>query len=113
METTTLTLIAAAALTLGACADQRTANAPPPQVQRDTGNMAFPTPQPQGNISTSQGYQGGPRDVGNMAYPEPMRQGQVTPRGTSGARLAPTDTGNMAFPPPRASGTLRTSTPYE
>ena len=75
---------AAAVLTVSACA--------PPVGPRDTGNMAFPAPLPQGNISTTAGVRS--PDTGNMAFPAPLPQGNI---GTTMGVRAP-DTGNMAYP---------------
>lgn len=50
----------------------------------DTGDIAYPTPLPQGNIATTTiGRPTAPTDTGNMAYPTPMQQGNIgtcTPR---------------------------------
>lgn len=55
-----------------------TACAGNPNRPTDTGNMAYPTPVPQGNLGTSTtGRQRGPTDTGNMAYPAPLPQGNL------------------------------------
>jgi hypothetical protein len=51
-----------------------------------------------------------PTDTGNMAYPAPLPQGNVTTTTTSGSNK-PTDTGNMAFPAPAPAGTVSTTKP--
>ncbi len=43
----------------------------------DTGNMAYPTPLPQGDISTTATPGRGTPDTGNMAYPTPLPQGNL------------------------------------
>lgn len=97
MKRIAFTLAALGVVSLAAC------NQPPPP-QRDTGNMAYPRPLPQGNLSTT----AAPRsstDTGNMAYPTPSTTGQV---GTT-AGSATRDTGNMAYPAPRPSGRVGTT----
>lgn len=44
-----------------------------------------------------------PFDVGNMAYPEPLPQGEISARAVSGRTF---DTGNMAFPTPLPQGDI-------
>ncbi len=91
----------AAILALSAC------NAPSP---RDTGNMAYPAPVPQGNLATSTGPQSQRRpDTGSVTYPAPLPQGTVSTTTVGGSRT-PTDTGNMAYPAPLPSGNVGTTT---
>ncbi len=72
----------------------------------DTGNMAYPAPLPQGNVSTTTTTGvNRPTDTGNMAYPAPLPQGTLSTTTTQGPNR-PTDTGNMASPAPRATGTV-------
>ncbi len=73
----------AVALVLGVAACQN----PPPPVQQDTGNMAFPSPLPQGNISTTRTTGTGVPDTGNMAYPTPQAAGVL--RTTPTTRTTP------------------------
>ena len=72
----------------------------------DTGSAAFPTPLPQGNVSTTVI---GPQtpDTGNMAYPTPLPQGNVS--NTMPTSRTP-DTGNMAYPTPLPQGTVGSTT---
>ena len=73
----------------------------PFDLPRDVGNMAYPQPLPQGNLSTTATAGRLPRDTGNMAYPDPLPAGFV-------GRVVVTrqgfDTGNMAYPQPVAAG---------
>ena len=52
---------------------------PPPAATRagDTGSMAFPAPQPQGDVGSASTSARQPADTGNMAYPAPQPQGNV------------------------------------
>jgi hypothetical protein len=75
-------------------------NAP---VQRDTGNMAYPTPLPQGNLDTTRTGGIQTRDTGNMAYPTPLPQGNLDTTRVGGTTR---DTGNMAYPTPLPQGTI-------
>ena len=70
MKTTALMLAAALAAAAAMPAMAQTTQRP------DTGNMAYPTPVPQGNVGTTAT---GPRpaDTGNMAYPTPVPQGNL------------------------------------
>lgn len=72
---------------------------------RDTGNMAYPTPLPQGNIGSSTSTNR-PADTGNMAYPASVPQGNV---GSSAPSSRPADTGNMAYPAPLPQGNVGSS----
>ncbi len=72
----------------------------------DTGNMAYPTPVPQGNLSTTR--PGGAADTGSMGYPAPVPQGNIGTSATGGQR-GPTDTGNMAYPAPVPQGNVGTT----
>lgn len=94
MKTVSLSLAAAMAVGLAAPAFAQTT---PP---RDTGNMAYPAPLPQGNIGTTTTAPRGPTDTGNMAYPAPLPQGNVGTSTTTGPNR-PTDTGSMGTPAPR------------
>ena len=91
----------AALLAMSACA--------PVTQPRDTGNMAFPAPLPQGNVGPGLGTtaQRIP-DTGNMAYPAPLPQGNLSTTATGGPRR-PTDTGNMAYPAPVPAGNIGTT----
>ena len=78
----------------------------PAQAQpRDTGNMAYPAPLPQGNLTTTRTARPArPTDTGNMTPNTPSGPGgRVTTTTRGGTR--PTDTGNMTAPtqglPPR------------
>ncbi len=75
----------------------------------DTGNMAYPTPLPQGNIGSArpQGRQR-PTDTGSMGYPAPLPQGNIGTTRTQGPQR-PTDTGNMAYPTPVPQGNVGTT----
>lgn len=77
-------LAAASVLAISACTQ--------PTGPRDTGNMAFPTPLPQGTLGTTTGTRA--TDTGNMAYPTPLLQGNIAT--TTGVRTP--DTGGMASP---------------
>ncbi|MGI4940087.1 MAG: hypothetical protein ACRYHQ_05910 [Janthinobacterium lividum] len=78
---------------------QRPAQAP------DTGNMAYPTPVPQGNVGTSTVGRQVP-DTGSMAYPAPVPQGNI---GTTVVGPRTPDTGNMAYPAPVPQGNVGTT----
>ena len=69
------------------------------QAQNQTGNMAYPTPNPSGEVRIPAPTT---RDTGNMAYP--ASPGGVTVQGAT----AP-DTGNMATPTSRSSLTGRST----
>jgi hypothetical protein len=103
MKTTAIVFASGLALTLGlsACAPTPTSSQP-----RDVGNMAYPAPLPQGNVSTTMPAK--TTDTGNMAYPAPLTQGSV---GTTAATTPrrPTDTGNMAYPTPAPAGAVGTT----
>lgn len=73
----------------------------PTDQPRDVGNMAYPQPLPQGNLSTTLVEGRRPRDTGNMAYPEPLPEGVV---GRAAASRQAFDTGNMSYPPPLPAG---------
>ena len=107
MKVSALAYAAVVGLALAGCANPQQAS----QASRptDTGNMAYPTPQPQGNLDTTAvGRQ--PADTGNMAYPRPQPQGnlETTTVGRQ-RRRAPTDTGSMAFPRPLPQGNIGTT----
>lgn len=89
---------------LGCAAAGCTQPAPTPAALRptDTGSMAYPTPLPQGNLTTTGGGSLRPTDVGSMAYPTPQPQGNLNTTSTSG-QLSPTDTGSMADQSPQQS----------
>ena len=70
----------------------------------DTGNMAYPTPVPQGNVGTTVPSKQKP-DTGSAAYQTPTPQGNVGTTTTTGPRR-PTDTGNMAYPTPVPQGNV-------
>lgn len=70
----------------------------------DTGNMAYPAPRPQGNLSTTTaGGSRPPADTGNMVYPAPLPQGNLSTT-TTGVPRTPMDIGNMAYPAPATRG---------
>lgn len=74
----------------------------------DTGNMAYPTPVPQGNLGTTVTPRRAPRqapDTGSARYPAPQPQGNIGTTRTTGPQR-PTDTGNMAYPAPVPQGNL-------
>lgn len=73
----------------------------------DTGNMAYPTPVPQGNLGNTVTRRQAP-DTGSSRYQTPQPQGNVGTTRTTGARR-PTDTGNMAYPDPVPQGNLGTT----
>ena len=93
----------AALLGLAAC------NQPAPSTVRDTGNMAYPAPLPQGNVATTNTLQRTP-DTGSVAFPAPLPQGQVGTTRTGANPRRPTDTGNMAYPAPLPQGQVGTTT---
>lgn len=93
----------AAALVMGLAAPAFAQTTPP----RDTGNMAYPAPLPQGNIGTTTTTPRAPTDTGNMAYPAPLPQGNVGTTATTGPNR-PTDTGSMGTPAPRGGVTTPT-----
>ena len=98
----TISLLLATALTLAAAAPAKAQTTQRP----DTGNMAYPTPVPQGNVNTTTPGRQAP-DTGNMAYPTPVPQGNIGSAGTGG-RAA--DTGSAAFPTPVPQGNIGTTT---
>lgn len=105
MKVSALAFAAVVGLALAGCTNPQQAS----QASRptDTGNMAYPAPQPQGNLeNTTVGRQ--PADTGNMAYPRPQPQGQVGSSMPTGRRR-PTDTGSMAFPRPLPQGNVGTT----
>ena len=71
MKTFSLVGAAVLGLTLATSALAQSGRVP------DTGNMAYPTPLPQGNIGTTTTTGPNRPDTGNMAYPAPMPQGNV------------------------------------
>ena len=101
MKAFALILAAAGLLATVPALAQTTQRAP-----TDTGNMAYPTPVPQGNIGTTRVGPQAP-DTGNMAYPTPLPQGSTM--GNATAPRAP-DTGNMAYPAPVPQGNIGTTT---
>jgi hypothetical protein len=101
----TLSFAFAAALVLSAASP---AFAQTPSQPHDTGSMAYPTPLPQGNVSTSTTAARHPTDTGSMNYPAPLPQGKVAT--TTTAARKPTDTGSMAYPAPNAAGMTSTTT---
>ena len=101
MKTFALACTAALGLALAAPAFAQNTSRP------DTGNMAYPTPVPQGNIGTTTTGQGTP-DTGNMAYPTPVPQGNIGTTGITSQNRP--DTGNMAYPAPMPQGNIGTTT---
>ena len=76
MKVSALAYAAVVGLALAGCSNPQQAS----QASRptDTGNMAYPTPQPQGEIGSS--MPSGRRragDTGSMAYPRPLPQGNI------------------------------------
>lgn len=106
MKVSALAYAAVAGLALAGC----TSPQQPSQASRptDTGNMAYPTPQPQGEIGSTAASGRTPADTGNMAYPAPQPQGQVGSAMPAGRRR-PSDTGSMAFPRPQPQGNIGTT----
>ena len=100
MKTFSLVSTAVLGLALATSAVAQTRQAP------DTGNMAYPTPVPQGNVGTTGTLQNIP-DTGNMAYPTPLPQGNI---GTTVVGPNRPDTGNMAYPTPAPQGNVGTTT---
>ncbi len=100
---------ASAAAALGALLALSACNTPAPSQVRDTGNMAYPAPLPQGNIGGSGTAMRQP-DTGSVAYPAPLPQGNVSTTNTTGYSRTPTDTGNMAYPAPVRAGNVGTTT---
>ncbi len=72
---------------------------PTPSQPRDVGNMAFPAPLPQGNLSTT--TPGATRETGSAAFPAPVSQGNVT---TTTGRPTTRDVGSAAVPTPATPG---------
>lgn len=91
-------LLALALLGLAAGCAQQTSSAP-----RDVGSMAYPTPVPQGNLSTTSSGALRPTDTGSMAYPTPQPQGNL---GTTTTGQQGLDTGSMAYPTPQPQGNV-------
>ncbi len=79
-----------------------------PGNQLDVGNMAYPDPLPQGNLSTVAVSGRQPRDTGNMAYPDPLPQGDLATTVVRGRQ--PRDVGNMAYPAASPAGNIVTTT---
>ncbi len=107
MKVSALAYAAVVGLALAGCSNPQ----PVSQASRpaaDTGNMAYPAPQPQGEIGTTATSGRQPADTGNMAYPTPLPQGQVGSSMPTGRRR-PTDTGSMAFPRPLPQGNIGTT----
>lgn len=80
-----------------------------PQVDlypRDVGNMAYPTPLPQGTVATTASLDRRPLDTGSMAYPDPAPQGSLVTTAVGGQRRQAFDTGNMAYPTPLPEGNV-------
>ncbi len=75
-------------------------------VPQDVGNMAYPQPLAQGDVSVTAISGRQPRDTGNMAYPEPLPQGVI---GRSAPASRTFDTGNMAYPASRPEGNAATT----
>ena len=100
----TLTFAFAAILALGAAVPAVAQTTPP----KDTGNMAYPAPLPQGNVGTTNttGTPRKPTDTGSVGYPAPAATGAVGSTSTAGAPRTPTDTGNMAYPAPLPQGNV-------
>ena len=96
----------AAILAFGAIVPAVAQTTPP----KDTGNMAYPAPLPQGNLSTTTTTAPRtPTDTGSAAFPAPLPQGNLSTTNTTAAPRAPTDTGNMAYPTPMPQGTVATT----
>ena len=91
MKSFATVLSLAVVLGTAACAPSTNPNRP-----TDTGNMAFPTPLPQGNIGTTRPAT---LDTGSMAMP-------TTSGGIAQPSVSGPDTGNMALPS-RAQGNSR------
>lgn len=106
----------AAVLGIAGCAQQQPS--PSPQnaatqntAPRDVGNMAYPTPLPQGNIGTTSttAASRAPNDVGSMAYPDAQPQGTVGRRAVRNRNRRPSDVGSMAYPTPQPEGDVSTT----
>lgn len=107
MKVSALVYAAVVGLALAGCTSpQQASQASRPAA--DTGNMAYPTPQPQGELGSTATGGRTPADTGNMAYPAPQAQGQIGSSMPAGRRR-PTDTGNMAYPAPQPQGTVGTT----
>lgn len=109
MKVSALACAAVFGLALAGCANTQASRPPAAQAARptDTGSMAFPRPQPQGEIGSTAASGRQPVDTGNMAYPTPEPQGQVG--STAVGRRRPSDTGNMAYPAPLPQGNVGTT----
>ena len=85
MKVSALAHAAVFGLALAGCtnsqpASQATSQTPQAPRSFDTGNMAYPTPQPQGQVGSTEvnnQRRRRPRDVGSMAYPRPSPQGNI------------------------------------
>jgi len=73
---------------------------------KDTGSMAYPSPQPQGNVGTTSALPRTNADTGNMAYPAPQPQGNLS---TTPGPARTNDTGSMAYPAPLPQGNIATT----
>lgn len=73
---------------------------------KDTGSMAYPAPNPQGNVGTTSTVPRSSADTGNMAYPAPQPQGNLS---TTPGAARPNDTGSMAYPAPVPQGNIVTT----
>ena len=72
MKVSALAYAAVAGLALAGCTNPQQASRP------DTGNMAYPAPQAQGQVGSSMpAGRNRPTDTGNMAYPTPQPQGTI------------------------------------
>ena len=100
----TVILAFATALALGAAGPAVAQN---PSLSRDVGSMNYPSPLPQGNVSTT--MPGRTPDTSGAAFPAPLTQGNFGATATGPART-PTDTGNMAYPAPVPQGAAGTTT---
>ena len=102
MKVSVLACAAVFGLALAGCTSpQQQASRP----AADTGSMAFPKPQPQGDIGSTSTSARQPGDTGNMAYPAPQPQGDVGSTAVP-QRRRPSDTGSMAFPRPLPQGNV-------
>lgn len=111
MKVSALAYAAVVGLALAGCTTpQQTPQASQaPRPAADTGNMAYPSPVPQGEIGSTAASGRMPTDTGNMAYPAPQPQGEVGRTTPTAGRRRPTDTGSMAFPRPLPQGNVGTT----
>ena len=103
----TLAFAAAIGLSLAVAAPSFAQTTPP----RDTGNMAYPTPVPQGGATTSPSVGSPSGSTGSAQFPAPVPQGNLSTTNTTTGVRTPTDTGNMAYPAPLPQGNVGTTMP--